>query len=79
MHVLLPGLACLPIVFMLIKKFKANPLLANEQGLTPLCLAAELGEEKLAEVSMGVVWFITGPLQVIKVSQYIVKEDLIDF
>ena len=48
-------------MFMLIKQFKANPLLANEQGLNPLCLAAELGEEKLAEVSVGVIWFSAEP------------------
>lgn len=40
---------------MLINQFNANPLLANEQGLTPLCFSAELGEEKVAEVSVGVV------------------------
>lgn len=41
----------MPTLFVLVNQFNADPQLANEQGLTPLCLAVDLGEKKLCEVS----------------------------
>ena len=44
------GLPQLPLLYALVSTFKADVSLRNGEGLTPLCLAAKLGEEKLAEV-----------------------------
>ena len=44
------GLACLPNIFLLVTQYKASVHQTNEHGLSPLCLACQLGEEKLAEV-----------------------------
>lgn len=49
------GLSQLPLLFVLVNIFKADVSLKNKAGLTPLCLAAKLGEEKIAEVSMAVM------------------------
>ena len=49
------GLPQLPLLYALVSTFKADVSLRNGEGLTPLCLAAKLGEEKLAEV--GCVYF----------------------
>ena len=45
------GLSQLPLLFVLVEIFKADVSLKNRNGLTPLCLAAKQGEEKIAEVS----------------------------
>ena len=45
-----PGLSQLPLLYALVSTFKADISLRNGEGLTALCLAAKLGEEKLAEV-----------------------------
>ena len=44
------GLPQLPLLYALVSTFRADVSLRNGEGLTPLCLAAKLGEEKLAEV-----------------------------
>ena len=44
------GLLLLPLLFVLIHHFRADVSLRNSEGLTPLCLAAKLGESKIAEV-----------------------------
>lgn len=44
------GLACLPNVFLLITQYKADVHQTNAQGVSPLSLACQLGEEKVAEV-----------------------------
>ena len=49
---LLPtGLPSLPLLLALVNIFKANVDARDADGLTPLCLAAKLGEKKVAEVS----------------------------
>ena len=48
--VLHTGLPQLPLLYALVSTFKADVSLKNNEGLTPLSLAAKLGEEKLAEV-----------------------------
>lgn len=52
-HMLTPslvGLPQLPLLYALVSTFKADITLKNSEGLNALCLAAKLGEEKLAEV-----------------------------
>ena len=49
------GLACLPNIFLLVTQYKAGVHQTNKQGLSPLSLACQLGEEKVAEVLLCVV------------------------
>lgn len=44
------GLPSLPLLFLLMNQYNADVNKTNHQGLTPLCLACECGEEKVAEV-----------------------------
>jgi len=49
------GLPSLPLLFVLVNYFKASVSKRDANGLTPLCLAAKLGEEKIAEVLVCVL------------------------
>lgn len=44
------GLSCLPHLFYLVKSCNADITLFNEEGLTPACLAAKRGDEKMEEL-----------------------------
>ena len=44
------GLVSLPLMFVLIQTYKTNIDARNTKGLTPLCLAAQLGDENMMEV-----------------------------
>ena len=44
------GLPSLPLLCVLVNTFKADVNLRDGNGLTPLCLTAKLGHQKLAEV-----------------------------
>ena len=44
------GLVSLPLMFVLIHTYKANIDARNTKGHTPLCLAAQLGDENMMEV-----------------------------
>ena len=45
------GLPSLPLLLTLVNVFKADISAQDAGGLTPLCLAAKIGEETVAEVS----------------------------
>lgn len=44
------GLVSLPLMFVLVHMYKANIDARNTKGHTPLCLAAQLGDENMIEV-----------------------------
>eukprot|EP00731_Ephydatia_muelleri_P012756 Em0007g66a len=48
------GLVSLPLMFVLIHTYKANIDARNTKGHTPLCLAAQLGDENMMEVMICV-------------------------
>lgn len=48
------GLVSLPLMFVLVHTYKANIDARNTNGLTPLCLAAQLGDENMIEVMVCV-------------------------
>ena len=46
----MPGLPCLAHLFYIVNQHRADVTLPNDQGLTPVCLATQIGDEKLTEL-----------------------------
>lgn len=47
------GLPCLPLLFLLVNQSGADVNRTNDEGISPLCLACQCGEEKVAEVGVA--------------------------
>lgn len=50
LHLFFLGLSCLPQLFYLVNTRQGDIKITNGLGLTPLCLAAKIGNEKIVEL-----------------------------